>query len=66
MTEFWLKKMETYFKRIDFDKDGSITRADFEGMANRVIEKGQLEGTQKDELKQNLTKVGPRFSTTIP
>jgi len=27
--------MRTYFDRIDFDKDGAITRADFEGMSKR-------------------------------
>lgn len=39
MADRWTQKMITYFKRIDFDHDGSVTRADFEGMAARFSEK---------------------------
>jgi Ca2+-binding EF-hand superfamily protein len=57
MSEFWQRKMRTYFQRIDFDKDGSITRKDFEGMATRFIESGKLSGPQATELQQNILDV---------
>lgn len=54
MSDFWQQKMRTYFQRIDFDKDGSITRKDFEGMAARFIETDKLSGDQAKELQQNI------------
>ena len=57
MSDFWLRKMGTYFQRIDFDKDGSITRKDFEGMAERFINSGKLKSEHSDDLRQTLTAV---------
>ena len=61
MTDFWLRKMKTYFQRIDFDKDGSITKKDFQGMADRVIERGQLNKEQQEKLREHLTDVSVRW-----
>jgi len=55
MSEFWLQKMRTYFDRIDFDKDGAITRADFEGMAKRFASK--LDASKADGLTKTITNV---------
>lgn len=57
MTEFWVRKMRTYFDRIDFDKDGVITRSDFEGMADRFIESERLDPGRGKELKDKLIQV---------
>ena len=46
--------MTTYFKRIDFDKDGSITQKDFEGMADRFAEKKKLPAQTAADLKHKL------------
>jgi len=59
MSDFWLQKMRTYFDRIDFDKDGAITRADFEGMAERFSEK--LDATKAADLKKNITNVWDKY-----
>lgn len=49
MSDFWKRKMRTYFKRIDFDGDGIITQKDFVGMADRFIKMGDLkEGDAKN------------------
>ena len=49
--------MKTYFNRFDFDKDGSITRDDFEGMAKRFAETGKLSRDRQDDMMQTLTAV---------
>jgi len=59
MSEFWLQKMRTYFDRIDFDKDGSITRADFEGMAARFAAK--LDAAKAQDLTQTITNVWDKY-----
>lgn len=55
--------MRTYFERIDFDKDGAITRADFEGMAARFAT--TLGEGKADTLKANLCAVWDKFLSTI-
>jgi len=59
MSEFWLQKMRTYFDRIDFDKDGAITRADFEGMAKRFADK--LDASKAKDLTTNITNVWDKY-----
>merc|ERR1712012_1063564 len=59
MSDFWLQKMRTYFDRIDFDKDGAITRKDFEGMAERFSEK--LDATKAADLKTTITNVWDKY-----
>lgn len=57
MSDFWQLKMRTYFSRIDFDKDGAITRKDFEGMGARFVETGKLSGDQAAALQKNILDV---------
>ena len=62
--------MKTYFNRIDFDKDGAITRADFEGMAKRFNETGKLTSARQADMLTTLTDVSthllvPSLTTVI-
>jgi len=57
MSDFWVRKMRTYFTRIDFDKDGSITQKDFEAMAARFIESEKLDAKRGQDLKEKLLQV---------
>ena len=57
MSDFWLRKMRTYFTRIDFDKDGAITRNDFEAMAQRFINSGKLKSEHEGDLMATLCAV---------
>eukprot|EP00178_Gracilaria_changii_P017956 TRINITY_DN51246_c0_g1_i1.p1 TRINITY_DN51246_c0_g1~~TRINITY_DN51246_c0_g1_i1.p1 ORF type:complete len:178 (+),score=31.74 TRINITY_DN51246_c0_g1_i1:63-596(+) len=57
MSDFWLRKMRTYFQRIDFDKDGAITRRDFEGMAQRFKETGKLSAEHAGHLDTDLMNI---------
>ena len=49
-----MRKMKTYFQRIDFDKDGAITQKDFEGMAERFVKREKLDEARGKELKNKL------------
>ncbi len=57
MSEFWQKKMRTYFQRIDFDHDGAITKKDFEGMADRFIKTGKFDDKKAADLTATLLSV---------
>ena len=57
MSAFWTKKMRTYFQRIDFDKDGAITRKDFEGMAERFVSCEKLDAAKGKDLHDKLIQV---------
>lgn len=65
MSDHWLLKMRTYFKRIDFDGDGQITRADFEGMAKRFGDSGKLTADQAKSLAGNLTAVWDKHLVNV-
>lgn len=65
MSEFWARKMRTYFDRIDFDKDGVITRSDFEGMADRFIESERLDPGRGKELKDKLIQVWDKYLSGV-
>ena len=54
MSDFWVRKMKTYFQRIDFDKDGAITQKDFEGMADRFVKREKLDDARGKELLTKL------------
>jgi len=57
MSDFWVRKMKTYFQRVDFDKDGAITQKDFEGMAERFVQREKLDDARGKELKAKLLQV---------
>lgn len=54
-------KLKTYFKRIDFDKDGAITRNDFEGMADRFVTREKLDAAKGADLKHKLVQVWEHY-----
>lgn len=57
MSSFIERKLKTYFKRIDFDKDGAITVHDFESMADRFVESEKLDAARGADLKKKLVQV---------
>jgi len=63
MSEFWLRKMRTYFDRVDFDQDGSITQKDFEGMAERFA--ANLPAEKAADLKQTFTQVWEKYQSVM-
>lgn len=61
MSDFWVRKMKTYFQRIDFDKDGAITQKDFEGMAERFVKFEKLDEAKGADLKGKLLQVWEKY-----
>lgn len=61
MSHFWEHKMKTYFTRIDFDKDGAITKNDFEAMADRFIKSEKLDASRGQELRKKLLTVWEKY-----
>lgn len=65
MSDLWVKKMKTYFHRIDFDRDGSITKKDFEGMADRFIQSEKLSEARGKDLKEKLLQVWEKYLKSV-
>jgi len=57
--------MRTYFTRIDFDKDGSITQKDFEAMAKRFIESEKLDAKKGEDLRQKLLQIWEKYLKAV-
>lgn len=57
--------MKTYFNRIDFDKDGAITRKDFESMAERFSKESQMAPDHAKILSDSLTGVWDQFLAKV-
>ena len=49
--------MKTLFDRLDFDKDGVISKSDFELMAQRFGAAEKLDPVKQEELKQLFVEV---------
>jgi len=57
--------MNTYFARIDFDGDGAITKADFEGMGTRFVEKEKADPKTGDIIKGKICAVWDDFLSKV-
>nr|P04571.1 RecName: Full=Sarcoplasmic calcium-binding protein; Short=SCP [Hediste diversicolor]1Q80_A Chain A, Sarcoplasmic calcium-binding protein [Hediste diversicolor]2SCP_A Chain A, SARCOPLASMIC CALCIUM-BINDING PROTEIN [Hediste diversicolor]2SCP_B Chain B, SARCOPLASMIC CALCIUM-BINDING PROTEIN [Hediste diversicolor] len=64
-SDLWVQKMKTYFNRIDFDKDGAITRMDFESMAERFAKESEMKAEHAKVLMDSLTGVWDNFLTAV-
>ncbi len=65
MGDLFMQKMKTYFTRIDFDKDGSITKKDFEGMGDRFIKHGKFDDAKAKDLRATLGAVSNFMSNLL-
>ena len=61
MTDFWMKKMRTYFIRVDFDHDNVVTKNDFQQMAARFVTEGQLNEERGNKLRDSLLGVWEKY-----
>ena len=57
MSEIWLQKLTTFFKRLDFDGDGSLTKKDFFGMADRFTKQGNYNEEEAKAFKDKFLEV---------
>lgn len=51
MSEFWMRKMRTYFSKFDFDNDGVISRDDMANMAIRFANFEKADAQKAEHLK---------------
>ena len=51
MSEFWKRKIRTYFYTFDLDKDGIMSRDDWVGMAIRFADFEKAEKQKADHLR---------------
>jgi Ca2+-binding EF-hand superfamily protein len=65
MSDFWVKKIKTYFHRIDFDKDGAITQKDFEAMSDRFVSAEKLDAARGKQLKEKLLTVWDKYLKSV-
>ncbi len=57
MSEYWKRKLRTYFTRLDFDKNGIISKDDWVGMGIRFAEFGKADKQKAEHLKEEFEKV---------
>lgn len=57
--------MRTYFNRIDFDKDGEITKKDFEGMGERFVEAEKLDAAAGAVMKDKLIQIWDKYISAV-
>jgi len=54
---FWERKMKTYFKRMDPDGDGYMTKNDFDQLADRYAQIGKLDEVKAKQAHRKLLKI---------
>jgi len=64
MTElgpFWEKKIRSYFRRLDFDGDGKVSKKDYDILGDRYVELGKLDGVREKQVRRKLSKFWDEF-----
>jgi len=54
---FWERKLKTYFRRMDSDGDGVLTKKDFDRFADRYVEFGKLDGVKAKQAHRKLMRI---------
>ena len=57
MSDIWERKIRTFFHRLDFDNDGTLTRAEFWKFGDGIAEREKFDPKQKEVLKKYLDDV---------
>lgn len=52
MSEFWQRKISTFFHRLDSDKKGFISKNDFELAAQSLCDAEKTDPVKREELKK--------------
>lgn len=60
MSDIWIRKMKTYFRMLDFDEDGVVSRKDFLHMVKAFAEKEKFEKVHKKKARQDFSNVSMR------
>jgi Ca2+-binding EF-hand superfamily protein len=62
MSDFWIRKMRTYFQRFDLDGDGVLSLTEFLQGPRRFAQFGRLNDEQSEELSRKLTILFEQFA----
>lgn len=62
MPELFELKMRALFNRFDADNSGSIEQAEFDAWADRLVNFGNLDDTQAQELRTNISKAWSKMT----
>jgi len=54
---FWERKFKTYFRRMDHDGDGYMTKNDFEQLADRYAQIGNLDDVKAKQARRKILKI---------
>jgi len=54
---FWERKMRSYFRVLDVDKDSVLTMKDFERLADRYVEIGKLDEVKAKQVRRKIQKI---------
>ena len=57
MSEFWKRKLKTYFSTFDHDKNGVISKAEWMGMAIGFAESEKADTQKADRIKTQFANV---------
>src|SRR6218665_1039183 len=57
MSDIWERKIRTFFRRFDLNKDGKLTREEFVSLGDGVAGNEKFDSKQKELLKQCLDDV---------
>jgi hypothetical protein len=59
MSDFWIRKMRTFFRRFDVVNDGVLTVKDAVEFGRIFTERRKLDEENSNTLKSRLLEVGP-------
>jgi len=57
MSDIWERKIRTFFRRVDLDKDGTFTRAEFRRFADGIAEREKFHLQQRETLNKTFDDV---------
>ena len=57
MSEFWQRKIRTHFDRLDVDKDGIVSKSDFELLAQRFCAGEKADPIKQEQLRECMIDV---------
>jgi len=58
---FWERKIRTFFKRMDANGDGFVSKQDYQWLAGKYAEHGQLNYVQAKQVSRKLEKIWDDF-----